>query len=167
MSAPIQIVDEDDRPIGQATKQEAWDKGLTHRCVRLVILNQAGQMLLQHRTPTKVPFPSCWDTAAAGHVDAGEDYDTAMRREISEELGFDGLQPTLLGKYHNNQTFDGRILNQFNQCYAAIDERTPTQFEEDDIDGWQWFDMAEVKKMMAEHPDQVTVGLSQIVERYY
>ena len=166
-SLPIQIVDEDDRPVGSATKQEAWDKGLIHRCVRLIIFNKAGQMLLQHRTPIKDIFPNCWDTAMAGHVDAGEDYEAAIKHEIVEELGFDDLTPKLLGKYHTNETIDGKKFNRFSQCYTATTERTPTQFEKDKIDGWQWFDLNDVKKMVKEHPEKVTDGLRQVITIYY
>jgi len=28
-----------------------------------------------------------WDSSAAGHLDTGEDYETAARRELEEELG--------------------------------------------------------------------------------
>ena len=31
--------------------------------------------------------PGVWDSSAAGHVDAGEDYDEAALRELEEELG--------------------------------------------------------------------------------
>jgi 16S rRNA (adenine1518-N6/adenine1519-N6)-dimethyltransferase len=167
MSAPIQTVDENDQPIGSATKQEAWDQGLIHRVVRLVICNKAGQMLLQHRTPIKDIFPNCWDSAAAGHVGAGEDYDQAIKREMAEELGFDDLELTPLGRYRSNETIDGRIFNRFTQCYVATTERTPMHYEKDKIDGWQWFDLGHVKQMVKEHPEKVTDGLRQIIHHYY
>lgn len=161
------IVDEEDRPVGSATKQEAWDRGLIHRCVRLMVFNKAGQVLLQHRTLIKDIFPNCWDSAAAGHVDANEGYDEAMKREITEELGFDDLEFTPLGKYRANEIIGGRIFNRFNGCYTATTERSPTQYEKDKIDGWQRFALEDVKKMVAEHPEQVTDGLRQIVVHYY
>lgn len=165
-SAPIQIVDEADRPVGTATKPEAWAQGLLHRCVRLMVFNKAGQVLLQHRTPIKDIFPNCWDSAAAGHVDAGEDYEAALKREMTEELGYT-LEAKLLGKYRANETIDGRIFNRFNQCYTAVSERTPTHFEKDKIDGWEWFELDEVRTLVAEHPDQVTDALRQMIQRYY
>ena len=35
----------------------------------------------------KDKHPGVWDSSAAGHLDAGEDYATAARRELQEELG--------------------------------------------------------------------------------
>ncbi len=166
-SLPIQIVDENDQPVGSATKQEAWDKGLIHRCVRVVVENAAGQILLQHRTLTKDIFPNCWDTAAAGHVDAGEDYDAAVVHEIDEELGLKGLALTEMGTYRSDETIDGRRFNRFARVYRATSEETPTQFEVGKIDGWRWFTIQDIKELIKNHPDQVTDGLRQVFERYY
>lgn len=99
MSKPIQIVDENDQPTFEATKQEAWDNGLWHRVARIMIENNAGEILLQHRSPTKDIFPDCWDNSAAGHVDAGEDYEQAAIRELEEELGFSEIKLIQVGKY--------------------------------------------------------------------
>ena len=37
---------------------------------------------------SKDTFPGCWDSSCSGHVDAGEDYVAAARRELGEELGW-------------------------------------------------------------------------------
>lgn len=168
MATPlIQIVDENDRPIGEATKQEAWDKGLIHRVARLMVFNQQGKLLLQHRSPTKDIFPNCWDVAAAGHVDPGEDYETAVRREAEEEMDATGLDLTEVGYYKSSEVWQGRKLNRFNRCYSSIYSSTPTKLEADKIDGWRWLDLAMVKKMVKDHPEQVSDGLRQVIERFY
>jgi 16S rRNA (adenine1518-N6/adenine1519-N6)-dimethyltransferase len=38
-----------------------------------------------------------WDSSAAGHLDAGEDYDSAARRELEEELGITDTRIIRLG----------------------------------------------------------------------
>lgn len=166
MSLPIMIVDEDDRPVGQATKQEAWDQGLIHRVVRLMIHNSKGQILLQHRSPTKDIFPNCWDNSSAGHVDAGEDYEAAMRRELREELRLE-VPFTELGSYRSDETWKGHRFNRFTRCYKAVTDKTPTKFEAGKVIGARWFTLDEVKQLVSDHPDQVTDGLRQVIERYY
>jgi hypothetical protein len=42
---------------------------------------------LQKRSPWKDRHPLLWDSSAAGHVEANEDYDEAAARELMEELG--------------------------------------------------------------------------------
>jgi len=166
-SKPIQIVDEDDQPVKAAVKQEAWEQGLIHRVVRLVVENSDGQVLLQHRTPTKDIYPNCWDVSVSGHVDAGETYDAALAHEIAEELGFQDLQTTEIGSYRSNRIWKGLRFNRFNRCYKTRHDATPTHLEEGKIDGFKWFTVGEVKQLIKDHPDEVTDGLLEFFERYY
>ena len=166
-AAPIQIVDEHDQPIGEATKQEAWQRGLIHRVVRIVVQNDKGYFLLQHRTPTKDIFPNCWDSAAAGHVDAGEDYSTAAQREIQEELGLKNLALRHVGDYRSHTVWREHHFNRFTRVYAARWNETPTHLEEGKIDGFTWMPLAEVKSLVREHSERVTDGLKEIIEKFY
>lgn len=167
MSAAIQIVDEHDNPVGSATKQEAWDKGLWHRVVRIMIEDGKGNLLLQHRTPTKDIYPNCWDNSIAGHVDAGETYDAAANRETEEELGLTSLPLQEIGNYTEEHVWQGRIMNRFVRVYRAQSSATPKSPEPDKIDDVRWWRLDDVKKLIKEHPDQVTDGLSAVIERYY
>lgn len=161
------IVDENDQPIGQATKQEAWDQGLIHRVVRIMVHNSKGQVLLQHRAPTKDIFPDCWDNSAAGHVDAGESYEDAVGRELAEELGYSGVAFNEVGRFRSDETWKGHRFNRFNRCYKIFSDETPGKLEAGKIDGFRWVEVDEIKRLVAEHPDQVTDGLRQVIERYY
>jgi isopentenyldiphosphate isomerase len=44
---------------------------------------------LQQRSRWKDRHPLKWDSSAAGHVTAAENYDEAAQRELKEELGID------------------------------------------------------------------------------
>jgi len=167
MSKPIQIVDENDYPTSEGTKQEAWDNGLRHRVVRIMIENDAGEILLQHRSPTKDIFPDCWDNSAAGHVDAGEDYDQAAIRELEEELGLSGIKLTQIGKYASDETWKGHRLKRFTTVYKAHSDQTPQKLEAGKVDDARWFKLGDVKAMIENQPDKVSDGLRQVIERYY
>ena len=45
-------------------------------------VNRAGQVFLHQRSMQKDLFPGYWDSSAAGHVGAGEDYDGTAVREL-------------------------------------------------------------------------------------
>jgi 16S rRNA (adenine1518-N6/adenine1519-N6)-dimethyltransferase len=60
---------------------------LRHRAVHIFVFNGRGEVFLQKRSRSKDRHPLLWDSSTAGHVDAGEDYDTAAARELQEELG--------------------------------------------------------------------------------
>lgn len=81
------VVDEQDTVLRQATRKEVHDQGLMHRAVHILVFNKHHDCYLQQRSLLKDRHPGVWDSSAAGHLDAGEDYDTAARRELEEELG--------------------------------------------------------------------------------
>ncbi len=61
--------------------------------MHLLVLNAAGKVFLHKRSKTKDLFPGVWDSSAAGHVGAGEDYDGTAARELEEELGCKPVKP--------------------------------------------------------------------------
>jgi len=91
LSGPQELYDvysEEGRSLGQATRAEVHrDPGLLHRAVHVLVLNRGGELLLQKRVATKDIEPGRWDTSVGGHLDAGEDWLAAARREMMEELG--------------------------------------------------------------------------------
>jgi 16S rRNA (adenine1518-N6/adenine1519-N6)-dimethyltransferase len=60
---------------------------LRHRAVHILLFNEKGELFLQKRSRWKDRHPLLWDSSAAGHVEAGEDYDATAIRELEEELG--------------------------------------------------------------------------------
>lgn len=81
------VVDAADRVTGDAPRGKVHANNLLHRAVHILLFNDAGELFLQKRSRLKDRHPGVWDSSAAGHVDAGEDYDAAARRELQEELG--------------------------------------------------------------------------------
>ncbi|MFE5188296.1 NUDIX domain-containing protein [Streptomyces sp. NPDC056628] len=96
----LDIVDEQDRVVGQAPRGEAYARGLRHRCVFIEARDAEGRLFVHRRTPTKLVFPSHYDMFVGGVVGAGETYDAAALREAEEELGVSGLpRPEFLFKF--------------------------------------------------------------------
>ncbi|MCH0565545.1 MULTISPECIES: NUDIX hydrolase [unclassified Streptomyces] len=96
----LDIVDDQDRVVGQWPRGEAYARGLRHRCVFIQARDGAGRIFVHRRTPTKLVFPSLYDMFVGGVVGAGEAYDDAALREAEEELGVSGLpRPRFLFKF--------------------------------------------------------------------
>jgi 16S rRNA (adenine1518-N6/adenine1519-N6)-dimethyltransferase len=85
----FQVVDEKDVPTGAAPRSLVHANNLLHRAVHVLIFNSTGEIFLQFRSPSKDRHPLKWDSSAAGHVGAGEDYDQTAVRELREELGIE------------------------------------------------------------------------------
>jgi len=81
------VVDENDQLLGDAPRGEVHGNNLRHRAVHILIFNSLGELFLQKRSRWKDRHPLLWDSSAAGHVEAGEDYDETAVRELEEELG--------------------------------------------------------------------------------
>lgn len=87
----LDIVDENDEVVGQATRGEATARGLRHRCAFIEARDADGRIFVHRRTATKLVFPSHYDMFVGGVLGAGETYDEAALREAEEELGVTGL----------------------------------------------------------------------------
>ena len=84
----LQVVDGDDQPVGALDRVTVHAQARLHRAVHVLLTNPQGELLLQRRSFAKDRYPGRWDSSAAGHVDAGEDYEHCAYRAVGEELGF-------------------------------------------------------------------------------
>lgn len=164
---PIMIVDDNDQPVGKASFDEADKKGLIRRIVRLMLENRRGQVLLQKRSQTELVYPGRWDNSVAGHVDFGEVNEQAVAREAFEELGIKNFKPKKAGHYYNEVTRGKYKVKKFNHVYKADYEDTPKNYSKDEVAGVQWFDIATIKQMIAQGPEQFTDGVLEVIGRYY
>jgi 8-oxo-dGTP pyrophosphatase MutT (NUDIX family) len=57
------------------------------RCAGALIIDDGGRIFIQRRAPTRRLFPNAWDIVG-GHLEPGETYDEALRREVYEETGW-------------------------------------------------------------------------------
>ncbi len=93
----FEVVDEDDRVIGLRPRAQCHgDPSLVHRVAHVLVVNGRGEVLLQKRSQFKDIQPGKWDTSVGGHLDPGEDYLAAAKREMAEELGLIDLPLTFL-----------------------------------------------------------------------
>ena len=94
----IEYVDADDRVLGRMCRRQIHIRNLKHRSVHVAVVNHLDQLWLQKRRSTKDASPGCWDLSATGHLEPGESYDEAARRELAEELSIRG-NPGIIRKY--------------------------------------------------------------------
>lgn len=134
----FEIVDEAGKVIGIAPRRQCHgNPALIHRSVHVIVLSRDGRILLQKRSADKDIQPGKWDTAVGGHLLAGEDYETAARRELSEEIGLPAstpLQAVFTLKVRN------AIESENVQVFLAVSDG-PFQAQASEIDElrfWTW-----------------------------
>ncbi len=140
------VVNEKDEVIGCAPRQTCHKLGLMHRAVHIILLNSKGEILLQKRSMSKDLYPGWWIDAAAGHVDAGEDYDESAKREAKEELGID-VKLEKLFKYKKKDVGKNHIDNETIILYIARSDG-PFKVPEDEVQFVQYFQPEQVLKML-------------------
>jgi isopentenyldiphosphate isomerase len=149
------VVDEHDRVTGQMARREVHRLGLRHRAVHLLVVNRAGQVFLHQRSRQKDLFPGYWDSSAAGHVGAGEDYDGTAVRELEEELGCRPAKaPRRLFKIEAREE-TGR---EFVWVYR-VEAEGPFTLQPDEIERGGWFAPAEIDRWLAERPQEIAPAL--------
>lgn len=149
----IAFVDENDEVIGEGTKAEAWEKGAIHRIVRVFLYNSAGELLIQKRADHLPAGPGLWGEATAGHVDAGETYLEAAKRELVEEIGVEDVELTEVAKFFADTSGKTKIMKRFHMVYTGTydGEVTPNP---DEVAEVRWINPGELKKWIDERPDE-------------
>lgn len=93
------VVNEQDDIVGYTSRFECHhNPHIIHRAVDVILFNDKKEILLQKRSSNKDTFPGYYTVSASGHVDKGETYLTAARREIYEELGIKEVNTIQLKK---------------------------------------------------------------------
>lgn len=97
MSEALILVDEQDRPIGRASKVKAHrHAGAYHRAFSVMLFDEHDRLLLQRRADDKITFPGIWANTCCSHpLDVPEERDEtdgigvrrAAVRKLEQELG--------------------------------------------------------------------------------
>lgn len=163
----IQIVDENDEPIGAATIAEARQTGAFHRISRVMVEDTQGRVLLQKRSPSMEAWPGYWDNSAAGHVDVGETYMAAATRELQEEIGIAGYVLKEVSYYQTSGNYEGHTINRFNKLFLVhVPKNTSFTLQSTEVEEVKWVTRTEFQHLV-EVGDSITDGLIDAFQRLY
>ncbi len=154
------VVDSEDRVVGQATRGEVHAQGLLHRSVHILVFNSRGNLFLQKRAMTKDENPGYWDSSAAGHVNAGEDYLTSAHRELQEELGITGELEFFMKFPASRETLWEHV-----KSYLCTTDREIIINPREISEGRFW-PVRELEKTRQSHPSQFTSTFHLIFDNY-
>ncbi|WP_328830012.1 NUDIX hydrolase [Streptomyces sp. NBC_00252] len=87
MGELVDRVDEQDRVLGIVERGEAITRQWLHRVATVVCRDQEGRILVHRRAADMSRFPGQYNWLIGGGVEAGESYEDAAARELTEELG--------------------------------------------------------------------------------
>jgi isopentenyldiphosphate isomerase len=108
------IVDAEGNARGRAPRSACHaQKGLLHPVVHLHVLNSQDLIFLQKRSSQKQIQPGKWDTAVGGHVQSGENIESALKREAEEELGLNDFRAVPVARYVWESDIESELVYMF------------------------------------------------------
>ena len=151
MNNKVIWVDEEDAVLGEITREKAHQEGLLHRVSATYLTNDRGEILVNERAKD-----GHLDHSSAGHVDVGESYLEAAKRELEEELGVTGVELSEIGGTHAEDRGRTFISNHMFRVYRCKTE--PVQLNKDEVKSVFWANPEEVYKDLAQNPEKYTKG---------
>ncbi len=158
-SEVFDVVDQEDRIIGQASRKLVHEKSLIHRSVHILVFNSENKLFLQKRSLQKDENPDLWDCSASGHVDSGENYDESASRELWEELGIKTKIDFWIKLSASEKTLWEHV-----SVYKCISDEKMTLAPDEISDGKFW-DIEELKSHIENDSEKFTSTLRIIFDR--
>ena len=150
------VVDENDRVIGTASRKQIHKRNLLHRSVHILVFNSRNELFLQKRALCKDENPGLWDTSSAGHVDAGESYDECAHRELWEELSLKANLKTSLKISACQETYNEHV-----QVYSCVTD-AEIIINQEEISEGAFFSLSKVQKEVSLNPAQFTSSFKML-----
>jgi len=154
------VVDENDRVVRQASRHDVHTQKLLHRAVHIFVFNQHGELFLQRRSRWKDMHPLCWDSSAAGHVEAGQTYDATAPREVMEELGVEvGCQR--IGEVAARAETGWEFVH-----FYRAEHDGPFRLAPAEIDSGAFFTLSQIDRWIAARPADFASGFLECYRRF-
>ncbi len=146
------VVNALDEVTAQASRFEVHQQRLQHRAVHVFVFNAVGELFLQKRSRWKDVCPLLWDSSAAGHVNAGQDYAETAAREVQEELG---VSATV--EFVEKIAPCAETGEEFVGLYTSAHEG-PFRLPPAEIDCGEWFTLYQIVRWVAARPQDFAPG---------
>jgi 16S rRNA (adenine1518-N6/adenine1519-N6)-dimethyltransferase len=145
----ITIVNEHDEVIGGMPLLDAMAQDCFRRVIRVFIMNEAGQLLIQERGE-KVFTPCRLDFSVAGHVDEGESYEEAALRELQEELGMADAALTEVATSFPSGKYFGGVFK------LIVPNERDFAVNHDEVASVRWYHPDEIDQLIERSPTEFT-----------
>lgn len=123
----------------------------------LWIVNEEREILLAQRAHHKAQDPGVWGTAAAGKLESGESFDSAIVRETEEELGLTNTDYTPKFLFEKDFTHPDGEPRKFGIYYAILPKEKSSLIHVDanEVAGFGWFTLETIEEKMRISPGEL------------
>jgi len=132
---------------------EVHRDGDWHKAVRIWVINDDGELIMQKRSSKRESNPNMWIETTSGHIDAGDTSINAAVRELKEEIGLDVQEEELEylftvkessihnGNFIDNEFVDIYLLNKDVDISILV-------LQEEEVSGIRKIQYKELEKMV-------------------
>ncbi|GIJ49997.1 isopentenyl-diphosphate Delta-isomerase [Virgisporangium aliadipatigenens] len=168
----VELVDDDGVPTGTATVDDAHRApGTLHRAFSVLLLDDAGRVLLQQRSAVKTRFALRWGNACCGHPAPGSSPVDSAAVRLREELGlstvdFSAADLTDAGVYLYRATdaATGRVEHEYDHVLVGhVDAGTPLRPDPAEVAALHWIDLDVLRADLAERPAEYVPWLAGVL----
>jgi 8-oxo-dGTP pyrophosphatase MutT (NUDIX family) len=152
MTAPgdelVEVVDPDGVVVELVTRATMRAENLRHRCSYIMV--RSGRRVLAHqRAGWKDVWPSHWDLAFGGVLNAGEAWTEGAARELAEEAGI-VVAPSALTEL-GPLAFESDLVRVLGRVYA-VESDGPFTFADGEVAAIEWVEVDALAEWLAGRP---------------
>jgi isopentenyl-diphosphate Delta-isomerase len=166
----VELVDPTGQPIGSSTVDVAHRApGRLHRAFSVILVDDAGRLLLQQRSAVKTRFALRWANACCGHPRPAEPVTAAAERRLAEELGVVAVPLTEVGVhvYHAVDATTGRVEHEYDHVlFGRLDPTTPVHPDPDEVATVTWVSPGQLVTELSVHADRFAPWLGGVVDTF-
>jgi isopentenyldiphosphate isomerase len=155
----IDAVDQHDQVVGAVERGTEFARRVNFRVVHGFVFSSRGELLLQQIAPQRPRHPLRWGSSVAGYVLAGESYDGAIHRKVSQELGLPALPVTYFGK----TAMEDEGCTKFIALYTA-QSYGPCRLDVSQIARVEWFRLDAIAAERRRDPTTFTPTLLHLLD---
>lgn len=163
MIEQVILVNASDEEIGVGEKLPVHLDGLLHRAFSIFVFNEAGQLMLQQRSPGKYHSGGLWSNTCCGHPRPRESVEVAAARRLKEEMGFSCELERIFGFVYKAR-LDGLYEHEYDHVFVGRFEAAPVLNPKEASD-WCWAEAEPLIQKVRNHPERYTVWFRLTLER--
>lgn len=160
----VDVVNENNQVIGQASKADCHKKGLLHRTIIAEIIDSQGNWVLIKQSSDRQDAGQ-YVSPVGGHIRAGESELEALKREAEEETGLTQFSHKYIGKAIFNREVIGRKENHYFILYEiSSDEELILNHESE---SYRRFSKDEIQELMKTQPKMFGDAFHFVMKQMY
>jgi len=161
----VQLVDNQDNPIGAMEKLLAHEKGELHRALSVIIVNSKNEILLQRRALGKYHSPGLWTNTCCSHPYPGEDALAAAKRRLKEEMGMTAELKFVFKFLYKCNFKNGLIEHELDHVFIGQTDDTP-HINTDEAMAFSCMSIKDLEADMEKNANDYTFWFKLIIQNY-